>query len=163
MGFGDFQMLDSGIFNSSLFYTNSFFFYIWTLTLSMAVAATVVFFRTKKAGSRFPEKVSIHYLCWLGCAFAGLLSIIFFAFSDSLEPHDMLTVLSIILGIGYLVNGIAIGKNIYTLSGIGWWIGAALLATQENTESLAILAFLIILLTILPLVIEMRQKRIGFF
>ncbi|MFT5351658.1 MAG: hypothetical protein ACI9MF_002481, partial [Gammaproteobacteria bacterium] len=40
--------------------------------------------------------------------------------------------------------------------------GAATLAARNNVESLSIFAFLMILLTVLPLIIEMRQQKIAF-
>ena len=138
------------------------FFYIWLLTLSMATVATVVFLRTKKIELFSLKEISIIHFCWFGCAVICLLSIGIFSLSNKLESHLLPAVLSIILGTGYLVHGISIGKNTHTLCGIGWWIGAAILATQGDSKGLATLAFLVILLTILPLIIEMRQQKTGF-
>ena len=137
-------------------------FYIWTLTLSMAITATIVFFQTENVKHHFLEKISIIHLCWLGCTIASLLLIGAFFLSSWLESQILLAILSIILGIGYLVHGISIVKSAHILSGIGWWTGAAILATRSGLESLAIVAFLIILLTTLPLIIGMRQQETGF-
>ncbi len=138
-------------------------FYIWTLTLSMAIVATITFLNTQNIRLSSPGKISVIHVCWLICVAAGLLSVAFFAISSQLGSQRLLVILTIITGFGYLMHGIGIGEKILIVSGIGWWIGAAVLATRHGIESMAILAFLIILLTILPLIIEMRQKKIGFF
>lgn len=138
------------------------FFYVWVLTLSMASVATFVFLRTKRVEFRALEKISIIQFCWVICILACLLLIGFVLLSKKLELHILLTLLCVIIGTGYLVHGIATVKNSFSLIGIGWWIGAAVTATRDGSESLAVLAFQVILLTVLPLIIEMRQKRTGF-
>ena len=138
-------------------------FYIWTLTLVMAIVATATFLNTKNIRIGVMENISIVHACWFTCAVVGLLSIVFFAVSGQLKLNRLMIIPTIIIGCGYLVHGISMKKNMLTTSGIGWWIGAAVLATRDTIESLAILAFLIILLTLLPLILEMRQNRTGFF
>jgi hypothetical protein len=66
------------------------------------------------------------------------------------------------LGIGYLFHGILARRNTYIFSGVAWWIGAATLATRNDIESLLIFAFLLILVTVLPLVVEIRQQNKAF-
>ena len=139
------------------------FFYIWLLTLTMASFATVSFLRAPKTESFHLEKISVVNLVWSGCGITGLLSICVFYLANEPKTFVLATVIAVILGIGHLVHGIIIRKNMYIFSGIGWWVGAAVLATQSNLESLAIFAFLIILLAILPRMIEMRQQKTGFF
>ena len=48
------------------------------------------------------------------------------------------------------------------ISGVAWWIGAAILATRNNVESLSTFAFLLIMLTVLPLLVEIRQQNKAF-
>lgn len=139
------------------------FFYIWSLTLTLASVATFVFFRTKTAKSKYFEEISIVHLIWLACTMIGIVSVGVFFLLGGFDVNILTTILSVTLGAGYLVHGVVIGKNILIFNGIGWWIGAAMLATQNSLESLAIFASLIILLTILPTMVEMRQQRIGFF
>ena len=127
-------MSDIGIFSSSLFCPNQFFFLHF-------------------AGSYYLVRLRIAILSAIG---------IFFS-TGKFEAHILVAIIAAILGIGYLFYGISIRKGIHAFSGIGWWIGSAMLVTQSKPEDLALFAFLIILLTILPLVIEMRRQRIGFF
>lgn len=138
------------------------FFYIWLLTFAMASAATVVFFRTNTTKNGLMEKLSTVHLIWLGCGIACLLTIGIYSLLAEFNPYICLTILSITLGIGYLVHGILMGTHIYTCSGIGWWIGSVVLAVRNNMENLPLFAFLIILITVLPRIFEMRRQRIAF-
>ena len=78
------------------------FVYVWVLTLSMASAATVVFFRTKVTKIGYPKEISIIYLIWLGCGTVGLLLVGILFLTIELNPYKVPTILSILLGIGYL-------------------------------------------------------------
>ncbi|MGK0456094.1 MAG: hypothetical protein ACJAT5_000917 [Lentimonas sp.] len=138
------------------------FFYIWLLTLTMASVATIAFFRTNATEIFRPKTIPIIHFIWFGCGGASLLLIGILSLLTELNPYTVPAILSIALGIGYLGNGIFVSKKTYILSGIGWWIGAATLAARNNVESLSIFAFLMILLTVLPLIIEMRQQKIAF-
>ena len=138
------------------------FFYIWLLTLTMASVATIALLRTNATEICRPKTISNVHLIWLGCGVASLLLIGILSLLSELNPYTVPAILSIALGIGYLGNGIFVRKKTYILSGIGWCMGAATLAAHNNVESLSIFAFLMILLTVLPLIIEMRQQKIAF-
>jgi len=138
------------------------FFYIWSLTLGMAVVATIAFLRTKNVQIRNPARVSVVHVSWFGCFAASLLAIGCCVLLDELRMNHFMALLAIILGIGYLVHGITLKESDCMLNGIGWWIGAAVLVTRDEPDSLSTLAFLVILLTVLPIIIRMRKRRIGF-
>lgn len=138
------------------------FFYIWLLTFAMASVATVVFFRAKTTESGLVEKLSAVNLIWFGCGITCLLIIGIYSLLDKFNPYRCLTILSVILGIGYLAHGILTRTHIYTFSGIGWWVGATVLAARNNMENLPLFAFLMILVTVLPKIFEMRRRKIAF-
>ncbi len=138
------------------------FFYIWLLTFTMASVATAVFFRASTAENGPMETLSVVHLIWLGCGVTSLLIIGIYTLLAELNLYICLTILSVILGMGYLIHGILMRKHMYTCSGIGWWIGATALATRNNIENLPLFAFFMILLTVLPLIVEMRQRKIAF-
>lgn len=138
------------------------FVYIWTLTLAMASAATITFFRTHATKANLPKTVSIIHIVWLGCGIVSIFLIGISFLASVLNPYKIPTFLSIILGIGYLFHGILARRNTYIFSGVAWWIGAAILATRNNVESLSIFAFLLIMLTVLPLLVEIRQQNKAF-
>lgn len=138
------------------------FFYIWLLTLSMGGVATIAFFRTRHSDRYRLERISIVNAIWLGCSALGLLLVGILFFLIPLNPYACLTGFSIILGIGCIANGIIEGKHALTFSGIGWWIGAAVLAARNNVESLSAFAILIIFLLIVPSILELRRQKIAF-
>lgn len=133
--------------------------YIWMLTLIMASLATVAFFRAKATEDNRAQTISVIQLMWCGCCLICVLLVGVLSLLTELNPYAIPTILSLILGVGYFFHGILIRKNISMLGGLGWWIGSAVLATRNNVESLSILAFLMILLVVLPLIIEMRQQK----
>ena len=138
------------------------FFYIWSLTLIMASVATIAFFRTRTTKINHTETTPIAHLIWFGCVIASILLVGILSSLTELSRYVIPAILSIVLGVGYLGHGICERKNRYTVSGIGWWIGATVLAARNNVENLSIFAFLIILLIVLPLIIEMRQQKKAF-
>lgn len=135
------------------------FIYIWALTLTMASVATVIFFRTQATKTKQPETISIIHLVWCGCGVVGILLTGSLFALNVLSVYLIPAILSILLSIGYTAHGIIIRSNSYLYSAIGWWIGAAALATRNNTESLPLFAFLIILLTVLPNFTQLRQRH----
>lgn len=137
------------------------FFYIWMLTLSMGGVATAVFFRTEPDLFRL-RAISVSSAIWIGCgAISLLMGILLFLTSSSL--YAWLTGFAITLGAGCIANGIIKEKHMLTLSGIGWWIGAAVLATHNNVKSLPVSATLIFFLLIIPLGINLRRQKGSFF
>lgn len=138
------------------------FFYIWLLTFTMASVATVVFLRTNTTENDQMKKLSAVHLIWIGCGVSSLLIIGIYTLLAKSNPYICLTILSVILGIGYLAHGIMMRTHTYTCIGIGWWVGATTLATRNNLENLPLFAFFTILLTVLPLILEMRRRKIAF-
>ncbi len=136
--------------------------YIWSLSLSMATAATFVFLRLKAKGGGFQCSLQRNLLIW---ATAGIAMIIILAVtfaSNSINTYLIPSFFSMILGAGYMTHGV-LGKNpIYTCSGIGWWVGSAFLFTQGTVESLLLFAFLILSLSVCTTVMQMRRSNQAF-
>lgn len=58
--------------------------------------------------------------------------------------------ISVVLGIGYLLTGLLYGKKWLSLLSIGWWGGAIIMLFMQNVESLLIMISMMIFLQIVP-------------
>ena len=58
--------------------------------------------------------------------------------------------ISIVLGIGYLLSGILYGKNWLALLSIGWWLGSIIMFFMQNLEVILVMIGMMIILQIIP-------------
>ena len=137
-------------------------FYIWALSLLMATAATLTFFRTSFDITGFRKTAPLLWIIVFSCAVVGFVMSLGIVFFTELNPYKIPAILSFLSGVAYLSRGILTGKHIYSLSGIGWWVGTATLATRNGPENLPIFAFLIILWGVAPSIIDLRRQQRAF-
>ena len=136
--------------------------YIWTLTLSMATIATFVFLRLKIQKASLQQSLQLNLLTWGISVIAMLISIVVVFTTQSSNPYSIPSLLAVFLGASYLVQSRLNRTLCDTLSGSGWLIGAGILFAQSAVESLMLFAFLILALSVLPVVIKMiRPKQTG--
>lgn len=138
--------------------------YVWLLTLWMALIATFVFFRLNSVKADVAKVPLWMFVNWIGCGAIPLL-VIALAFNSTLitiDPYSAPALIAFFLGIGYLIHGITGNKSSYTLRGICWWAAAAILFIQNNVNSLLLFALSILLLSVFPVILEMRKQRLAF-
>ncbi len=133
--------------------------YIWTLTLTMAAVATFVFLRIKAQGSRFQESLQRNLVIWGTSGIAMLIALVVVFTSQSINPYIIPSLLAVFLSASYLVQGRLNSNLSDTLSGSGWLIGAGILFVQSAVESLILFAFLILALSVLPVVVQMIRPK----
>lgn len=129
--------------------------YVWTLTLTMAAVATFVFLRIKSQESSFQKSLQRNLVIWGTSAIAMLIALVVVFTSQSINPYSIPSLLAVFLGASYLVQSLLNSTLSDTLSGIGWLIGAGILFVQGAVESLILFAFLILALSVLPVVVQM--------
>jgi len=133
--------------------------YIWTLTLSMAAIATFVFLRIKAQESSFQKSLRRNLVIWGTSAILMLLALVVAFTSQSINPYSIPALLAACLGASYLFQA-RINRNLSdTISGSGWLIGAGILLVQSAVESLILFAFLILALSILPVVVHIIRPK----
>ena len=133
--------------------------YIWSLSLSMATAATFVFLRLKAKKGSFQDSLPRNLAIWATSGIAMLVTLAVVFASGSLTPYILPSLFAVILGAGYVTHGRSAKNMIYTLSGISWWIGAGILFAQSAVESLLLFAFLILALSVCPIVVQMSRPK----
>jgi hypothetical protein len=129
--------------------------YVWTLTLSMAAVASFVFLRIKSQDSNFQKSLQRNLVIWGTSAIAMLIALVVVFTSQSINPYSIPSLLAAFLGASYLVQSLLNSSLSDTLSGSGWLIGAGILFVQGAVESLILFAFLILALSVLPVVVQM--------
>ncbi len=132
--------------------------YVWSLSISMATAATFVFIRLKSQEEAFQTSLHRNLTIWGVCSIGILLVLSAGLILETIHPFSISAFLALLLGLGYCTHGL-LGKNhIYTLSGIGWWIGAAILFPQSTVNSLLTFALLIIAFSVSPTLVQMIRR-----
>jgi hypothetical protein len=132
--------------------------YVWTLSISMAAAATFVFARLKAQQAHAQTSLQPKHIVWGICSL-GMLLVLAAGFWFNRIPHLMLPAcLAVLIGFGYGTHGLLAKNPIYTVSGLGWWIGAAVLFAQSSVTNLLIFALLIIAFSVAPTVLQMFRQ-----
>lgn len=139
--------------------------YIWMLTLWMAFVATFAFFRLNSGRNNLaaiPLRIAVN---WISCGIITLLilTVAFVSNLITLHSYSIPAILAFMLGFGYLIHGILSSKFTYILLGIAWWIGTFILFIQSNINNLLLFAFLIILLSVCPIILEMKKQTLAFY
>jgi hypothetical protein len=133
--------------------------YIWTLTLSMAAVATFVFLRIKASKSGFQQSLQRNLLTWGTSAIAMLITIVVAFNAQAIDSYSIPSLLAFFLGASYLAQS-RFNKTLSDiLSGGAWLIGAGILFVQSAVESLILFAFLILALSVLPVVVQMIRPK----
>ena len=132
--------------------------YVWTLSISMAAAATFVFVRLKSQEGHDQASLQPNLIIWAICSVGILLLLTAGFFFHSIPPFTIPACLAVLIGLGYGTQGLLAKNTIYTCSGIGWWIGAALLFGQSTVNNLLIFALLIIVFSVCPTVLYMIRQ-----
>ena len=133
--------------------------YIWTLTLTMATVATFVFLRIKAQEKSFQQSLQRNLVIWGTAAIAMLIALLVVYTSQSINPYSIPALLAVCLGASYLVQSRLNSTLSDTFSGSGWLIGAGILFVQSSVESLILFAFLILTLSVLPVVVQMIRPK----
>lgn len=129
--------------------------YVWSLSISMAAAATFVFVRLKAQGRQYSTSLQRNLLIWGLCSL-GMLATLAAGFGLNRIPHFAIPAcLAVLIGFGYGAHGQMAKNPVYTVSAIGWWIGAAVLFAQNNVNNLLIFAVLIIAFSVAPTALQM--------
>ena len=133
--------------------------YIWSLTLTMAAAATFVFLRLKAKEGSFQNSLRRNLAIWITAGIAILIALAVVFASGSLNPYILPSLFAVILGAGYVTHGSSAKNLIYTLCGLGWWVGAGILFAQSAVESLLLFGFLILALSTCPVVVQLIRPK----
>ena len=133
--------------------------YIWTLTLTMATVATFVFLRIKAKERSFQESLQRNLVIWGTSAIAMLIALVIAFTSQSINPYSIPSLLAVCLGASYLLQSRINSSLSDRLSGSGWLIGAGILFVQSAVESLILFAFLILTLSVFPVVVQMIRPK----
>ena len=81
------------------------------------------------------------------------------AFSNAISGEGIMAVISVILGIAYLITGAIYGLAWFRNLGYGWWAGAIAIAWLHNFHVLGIYLFMIVFFEIVPGVILYRNGK----
>jgi len=133
--------------------------YIWSLSIFMASAATIVFLRLVQTESDTSSPDLPTAVTWIGCIVAMLIATAAGFSLESLPPLRIPAYLALLLGIAYCAHALINKNQAYAFSGLGWWIGSAILFRATSINNLRIFALFIILCTVLPTIVLMIRRQ----
>ena len=133
--------------------------YIWTLSISMATVASVVYLRlTQHEREPCSARSKNAMVWWIGTA---VISLSLFAsfIMQAITPAHLPAIFAATIGCGYAVQSILKKGTFSRFSTLGWWIGAATLTGLPAPLPLLGFAFCLIAFTAVPCFILYLQQR----
>ena len=113
--------------------------------------------KKKRATSTFAARILGSV--WISCGVA--MTILGFAGSltNAYNGVFISPIISVVLGIGYLITGVIHGKKWVSLLSIGWWLGALLMFYLQNLETLLIMTGMMIFLQTIPGILLYKESK----
>jgi hypothetical protein len=124
----------------------------WIGTMAVELKA-----KKKRATSTFAARILGSV--WISCGVA--MTILGFAGSltNAYNGVFISPIISVVLGIGYLITGVIHGKKWVSLLSIGWWLGALLMFYLQNLETLLIMTGMMIFLQTIPGILIYKESK----
>jgi hypothetical protein len=124
----------------------------WIGTMAVELKA-----KKKRATSTFAARILGSV--WISCGVA--MTILGFAGSltNAYNGVFISPIISVVLGIGYLITGVIHGKKWVSLLSIGWWLGALLMFYLQNLETLLIMTGMMIFLQTIPGILLYKESK----
>ena len=132
--------------------------YVWALSISMAAAATFVFVRLQSQEEQNRPNLPRSLIVWCICSVGVLLVLAAGFWFNRIPPFTIPACIAVLIGFGYGTHGLMAKNQVYMVSGLGWWIGAAVLFAQSSVNNLLIFALLIIAFSVSPTVLQMFRQ-----
>lgn len=133
--------------------------YVWTLSITMAAAATFVFLRLHAQQRHGQASARRIMTTWGLCGAGGLMILAAGFLLQRVPPFTIPAGLAVCIGLGYASHGRGAKNPVYIWSAIGWWIGAAILFAQNSVLNLLIFGLLILAFSVSPSVLLMLRHR----
>ncbi|HAV14152.1 MAG TPA: hypothetical protein DCX06_11770 [Opitutae bacterium] len=131
-------------------------FYVWALSIFMATFATLLSF---KASGSTQDLLTPHRLIWLACIIGGAACATIAKLSDDVSALIVLPTTALLIGSGYIAQGLLLKQRIDIASGAGWWTGAAILFRVDTPHDYLIAAVCVFIFSLAPTLIRYLQVR----
>ena len=134
--------------------------WFWPALIAIGWIGTVaVELITKKKRSPRTFAAKILGSVWFGCGIAMTILGFVGTMTNAYDGVFISPILSVVLGIGYLITGVIHGKKWVSLISIGWWFGALLMFYLQNLETLLIMTGMMIFLQTIPGIILYKESK----
>ncbi len=133
--------------------------YIWTLSISMATVASVVYLRLTQHERQRVSPSSGTAVAWWFCLAVILLSLFAAFVLRVIAPANLPAIFAATIGFGHAAQSILRKDKFSRFGMLGWWLGAAILTGLPSPLPLLGFAFCLIALTAVPCFIFYLQQR----
>ena len=134
--------------------------WFWPVLIAFGWIVTIIIeIRSEKKRSTKTFTAKILGSVWIGCGIAMTILGFIGGLTDAYNGVFISPIISVILGIGYLVSGVLYGKVWVSLLAAGWWAGAILMFYLQNLETLLIMLSMMIILQTIPGFVLYNQSK----
>lgn len=124
----------------------------WIVTIYVEVRAD-----KKRSSKTFAAKILGSV--WISCGIAMTILGFVGSISGAYNGVFISPLISVVLGIGYLLTGVIYGKRWVSLLAIGWWFGALFMFYLQNLETLLIMTGMMIFLQTIPGIMLYKESK----
>jgi len=134
--------------------------WFWPVLISFGWIVTIyVEIRADKKRSSKTFAAKILGSVWISCGIAMTILGFVGSITGAYNGVFISPLISVVLGIGYLLTGVIQGKRWVSLLAIGWWSGALLMFYLQNLETLLIMTGMMIFLQTIPGMILYKESK----
>ena len=137
--------------------------WFWPALIALGWIVTIIVeIRGEKKRSSKTFAAKILGSVWISCGIAMTILGFVGSITNAYDGVFISPIISVILGIGYLISGVINGKKWVSLLAIGWWSGALLMFYLQNLETLLIMTGMMIFLQTIPGIILYKESKKEF-
>ena len=124
----------------------------WIITIISEIMS-----KKKRSSKTFAAKILGSV--WIGCGVAMTILGFIGSITNAYNGVFISPILSVVLGVGYMISGVIYGKRWVSIISIGWWLGALLMFYLQNLETLLVMTGMMIFLQTIPGIILYKESK----
>lgn len=124
----------------------------WIVTIISEIMS-----KKKRSSKTFTAKILASV--WISCGVAMTILGFIGSITNAYNGVFIGPIISVVLGVGYMISGVIYGKRWVSIISIGWWSGALLMFYLQNLETLLIMTGMMIFLQTIPGIILYKESK----
>jgi len=124
----------------------------WIVTIISEIMS-----KKKRSSKTFTAKILASV--WISCGVAMTILGFIGSITNAYNGVFIGPIISVVLGVGYMISGVIYGKRWVSIISIGWWLGALLMFYLQNLETLLIMTGMMIFLQTIPGIILYKESK----
>ncbi|MHB8336109.1 MAG: hypothetical protein ACYDEE_01680 [Ignavibacteriaceae bacterium] len=137
------------------------FIWVWVILIGFGWAYSIISYFSRKSKPRIRTYAgNLLRSIWLSCGIAMTLVGFIGVFSGAIDGDFVSPIISVILGVGFMLSGFVYDLKWVRNLSIGWWIGATVMFVYPGLHSILIMGFMMLAFQVTPgLIIYNKFKK----